>query len=354
VTITSPTAGSYIAGAVELGAEVRPSDRAVSIAFFVDGVQVCVVEHPPFVCQWDAGREVKEHQVRAVATFAGNGARVVQTMRTRGLGFVGRSEVEAVQVTVTVTNAGRFVDNLPRSAFKVWENDAPQTISSFVSEDVPLELLVAVDASSSMADAMPKVKTAVKEFLQAVPTSNQVTVIQFNDTIVPVARKTTDPAERLRAVDRLSAWGATALYDVVSQGVDLLGQEPGRKALIVFTDGEDQGSHLTLDDAEQRLQASDVTLYMIGQGRGLSAAPLRRVMERLADPTGGRALFLDSVDRLQEAFQDLLQELSHQYLLGYQSTNPAKDGKWRELRVEVDGPGRVRARKGYRAALPER
>ena len=169
--------------------------------------------------------------------------------------------------------------------------------------------------------------------------------------MIAVTRKTTDPAERLRAVDRLAPWGATALYDVIAQGLDLLGQQPGRKALVVFSDGEDQGSRLTIDDVEERLQASDATLYMIGQGRGVSAAPLRKIMDRLATPTGGRAFATDSIEKLHEAFADLLQELSHQYLLGYQSTNPRRDGSWRELRVEVDGQPRIRARKGYRAGL---
>ena len=130
-----------------------------------------------------------------------------------------------------------------------------------------------------------------------------------------MARKTTNLAERVRAVDRLSASGATSLYDAIAIGIETLGQQVGRKAMVIFSDGEDQGSHLTIEEAEQRLQASDVTLYMIGQGRGLSAEPLKRVMQRLADPTGGRALFTDSIDKLQGAFAELLVELSHQYLV---------------------------------------
>jgi VWFA-related protein len=124
--------------------------------------------------------------------------------------------------------------------------------------------------------------------------------------------------------------------------------------MVVFSDGEDQGSNLTIGAVEQRLQASDVTLYMIGQGRGISAEPLKKIMQRLADPTGGRALFTESVDKLHGAFEELLQELSHQYLVGYQSTNTARDGTLRELKVEVEGPGRIRARKSYRAALDKK
>ena len=349
VTIVSPEPNTYLVGGVQLQADVAPPGEVASVSFFLDGREVCVMTAPPFACQWDAGKDVKERQVRLAVTLK-DGSRLTRTMRTRGLDFAGTSEVEAVQVTVTVTDGGKFVQGLPRSAFHVWENGRPQSVSGFAAENVPLELIVAVDVSSSMADAMPKLKEAVKDFLGAVPAENQVTLLGFNDSIIPVARKTTNLGERLRAVDRLAAWGATALYDAVAQSIEMLGQQEGRKALVVFSDGEDQGSHLTLEEAEQRLQSSDVTLYMIGQGRGVSAAPLQRVMQRLADPTGGRALSTDSIDKLHGAFEELLEELSHQYLIGYQSTNTARDGTWRELRVEVDGPGRVRARKGYLAA----
>ena len=122
----------------------------------------------------------------------------------------------------------------------------------------------------------------------------------------------------------------------------------GRKALIVFTDGEDQGSHATLADAERRLQSSDVTLYMIGQGRGVTRDVLRAVMERLAVPTGGRALFTDNIDELRGAFAELLDELSNQYLLGYPRADSRRDDAWRRIKVEVDGHSEVRARQGYR------
>jgi Ca-activated chloride channel family protein len=130
----------------------------------------------------------------------------------------------------------------------------------------------------------------------------------------------------------------------------MLGRQTGRKALVVFTDGEDQGSHATLADVERRLQSSDVTLYMIGQGRGVTLEYLKKVMDRLAAPTGGRALFTDSIDELHDAFADLLDELANQYLLGYVSTNTARTGEWRKIQVEVDGHREVRARQGYRVA----
>jgi Ca-activated chloride channel family protein len=319
------------------------------VTFFVDGRQVCALTNVPFECDWDAGAAFTAHQVRAVATVKG-GTRIVQTVRTRSVGYVERVDVDAVQVTVTVSDGrGKFVRGIPPSAFHVFEDGHPQAVTHFTSEDVPLEVVAAIDISGSMGPSMPKLKTAVKEFLGDVPPQDQVTLLGFNDSIFTLTRKATDPAERIKAVDRLAPWGSTALYDVLLRGVEMLGRQTGRKALVVFTDGEDQGSHATINDVERRLQSSDVTLYMIGQGRGVTMEPLKRIMERLSVPTGGRALFTDSVDELHAAFADLLDELSNQYLLGYQSTNSRRDDAWRKIKVDVDGHHDVRARQGYRA-----
>jgi Ca-activated chloride channel homolog len=348
--ILSPTDEAFVSGSTWLRASVEPRGAAASVVFFVDGRQMCTVSAPPYECEWEAGRKVVEHQVRVVANLVGGG-RVVRTVRTKSLGFTEMVDVDVVQVTVTVADGhGRFVRGLPRSAFKVFEDDRPQAISHFASEDIPLELIVAIDISGSMTPAMPKLKSAVKEFLGAVPPADQVTLLGFNDNIIALTRKATDPAERVKAVDRLAPWGSTALYDVILRGVDMLGRQVGRKAMVVFTDGEDQGSHATIADVERRLQASDVTLYMIGQGRGVTLEPLKKIMNRLSAPTGGRALYTDRIDELHDAFTDLLDELSNQYLLGYESTNMARDDSWRRIRVDVDGHHDIRARQGYRAS----
>jgi VWFA-related protein len=347
--ILSPGDEAYVSGPTLLRAQVVPPDAVAGVTFFVDGRQACALTKQPYECDWDAGAAIAEHQVRAVATLKGGG-RIVHTVRTKSVGYAERVDVDVVQVTVSVSDSrGRFVPNIPQAAFHVREDGRPQTITHFASEDVPLELVAAIDISGSMAPAMPKLKTAVKQFLGDVPPQDQVTLLGFNDNIFTVTRKQTDPAERIKAVDRLAPWGSTALYDVLLRGVEMLGRQTGRKALVVFTDGEDQGSHATINDVERRLQSSDVTLYMIGQGRGVTMESLRRIMERLSNPTGGRALFTENIEELHNAFADLLDELSNQYLLGYQSSNSKRDDQWRKIKVDVDGHHDVRARQGYRA-----
>jgi len=349
VQILSPGDDAYVSGPTLLRVRVEPPGLVSHVVFSVDGVQVCALTRMPFECDWDAGVSVEEHQVR-VAVYPLKGDRIVKTVRTKGVGFTEKVDVDVVQVTVTVMDGhGHFVKGLPRSVFHVAEDGRAQTISHFASEDVPLELIVAVDMSGSMTPAMPKLRKAVKEFLGAVPDQNPVTLLGFNDTLFTLARRSMDPAERIKAVDRLAPWGSTALYDAVLRAVEMLGRQTGRKALIVFTDGEDQGSHASIADVERRLQSSDVTLYMVGQGRGVFTDALRKVMQRLAAPTGGRSLFTDSIDELHDAFNELLDELSNQYLLGYPPSNSRRDDTMRRIRVDVDGYHQIRARQGYRA-----
>ncbi len=355
--IVSPPDGAYVSGPITLLAAAEPLSivaRIARVSFWADGRQVCTVERPPYECAWDAGDVVVEHLIRAVATLT-DGSRLVASARTKKLDHGEIVDVDAVQVTAVITDSrGRFVGGLSRAAFAVYEDDRRQAIGAFTSEDVPLELVAAVDISGSMRLAMEEMKGAVREFLAAVPERHEVTLIGFNDNIIPLTRRSRDPAARLKAVDRLAAWGRTALYDVIIMGLDMLDRRTGRKALVVFTDGEDQGSHATRDDALRRLEESDATLYMIGQGRAGEAADLQQLMERLAKQSGGRAFFPDEIEELRGIFREIIEDLSNQYLLSYVTTNSARDGTWRAITIEVEGGYRIRAREGYRAKTARR
>ena len=350
VTFVYPADGDYMSGPVTLKAAVQPPDLPVkSLSLFADGKLVCTVERPPFECPWDAGRRVVEHALRAVVVTA-DGQRLARGVRTRGVPYTEAVDVDVVHITASVTDgSGEFVRGLARQKFRVLENNVAQDVTYFAAENVPLEIIVAVDVSGSMSDAMPQLKQATKMFLSALRPQDRVTLIGFNDNVFTLARPGVDLAARLRAVDRLAPWGGTALYDVIVQAVDQLGRQPGRRVLVVFTDGEDLNSHVAVEVAEGRLEASDVVVYPIGQGRAVAGAKaFRAILERLAQKTGGRAFFQEA-EQLEGVFGNILEELSNQYLLGYVPKNPKRDGAWRTVRVEVADRGlRVRARQGYR------
>ncbi|MEW5983211.1 MAG: VWA domain-containing protein [Acidobacteriota bacterium] len=350
VVFEIPEDGAYVSGPVTIRVRVDPPGTEVrTLSVFADGRLLCTRERPPFECQWDAGPKVTEHQLRAVAVLA-DGSRVARGVRTRGVAYTEAVDVDVVHITASVTDgSGRFVRGLPASAFRVFEDGVRQQISYFASENVPLEIIVAVDVSGSMTDAMPQVRTAVRKFLTALRPTDRVTLIGFNDNVFTLARPSVDLATRLRAVDRLAPWGGTALYDVIVQGIEELGRQPGRRVMVVFTDGEDLHSHIALATAERRLEGSDAVLYPIGQGRAPQQRSLKEILQRLAEKSGGRAFF-EEVTALDAVFAEILEELSNQYLLGFVSTDPRRDNRWRTLRVELPGRSeRIRARQGYRA-----
>jgi Ca-activated chloride channel homolog len=164
-----------------------------------------------------------------------------------------------------------------------------------------------------------------------------------------LASEETSPQARVAAVGRLAAWGGTALYDVLARSIDLLDEESGRRAIVLFTDGEDQSSQLSLATVREKLESTDATLFVVGLGRGATAAELKKAMEELVDANGGLVLFAERAKDLKTPFAAILQELSHQYLLGYEPSSGVTDDSWRPIKVEmVDKNLRVRARRGYR------
>lgn len=355
IRFVAPEGDAYLSGLVRLKVAVEPATRALEVTqliFFADGRQVCNVMDPIAAeCTWDAGAEVVPHTLRVVAQLR-DGHRAVTSTRTRGLGHVESVRVEVVQVTAVVTDGRRFVPGLSKAAFRVMEDGVPQAIAHFSAEGSPLEIVVAVDVSASMSEAMPQLRNAVRRFLSALGPRDQVTLSAFNDNLFTLARREMALAQRLRAVDRLTAWGGTALYDVIVRGVRQLSKQAGRRVLVVFSDGDDRTSHATIASVEAAVRASDATLFMVALGAGVREAQLRSGIERLVALSGGRALFVERSDQLDGPFAAILDELSHQYLVGYASSNPRRNGLWREVRVEVPGTGyTVRARQGYRAPV---
>ena len=352
VRIASPTDGTYVSGPTRLVAVFDPpavARRVTEVAFFVDSRQVCTIRRPPFECEWDAGDQIVEHQVRVAATLR-DGGRLVDTVRTQGVEYAESVDVDVVQVTAVVTDRnGRFVKGLPKEAFEIFEDEKPQPITHFESEDIPLEMVTALDVSSSMEEALPHVKEAAKRFLAGLRPEDQVTLLSFNENIFKLAERATDQATRVRAIDKMFPWGGTALHDVIIEAANLLGRQAGRRSIVLFSDGDDQSSIAPLDAAIARIEESDATIYAIGQGRATRNRELQSLMRKMAARSGGRAFFTERDDELDGIFLEILEDLRNQYLLAYPAPSSARDGQWHGISVRVDG-GKytVRAREGYR------
>jgi VWFA-related protein len=356
VRIISPAAGAVVSGATRVEATVEPADVLATvkhISFFANGRLLCTAERPPYGCSWDAGAAVRGYHVRVVAILT-DGRRIVGNVRTKDLGYTEKVDTEAVLVPVIVTDDGQFVRGLKQQDFEVFEDGVPQPIASMVSENAPLDLVVAIDISGSMESSLPDVRSAVKQLLSKLRPGDSATVLGFNDTTFIVAEREKDRRTREEAVDLLTSWGGTALYDATIRALDLVGREWGRKGVVIFSDGDDRNSLTRRDTAMARVHSSDAMLYTVGFGSGATVPQLRSSLETYARSTGGRPFFPKKTMELDRVFDEVVAELANQYVLSYASTNQKHDGKWRDIKVQVRKRNYdIRARKGYQATGPQ-
>jgi len=232
----------------------------------------------------------------------------------------------------------------------VFENGVQQRVASLLSEESPLDLVLAIDISGSMADSLEDVKAAVKLFLSKLRPGDAATLLGFNDTPFIVAEREKDQRTREEAVGLLSSWGGTALYDATVLSVDMVSRESGRKGIVLFSDGDDRSSLTARGTATARVQASDAMLYAVAFGAGATLSDLRSNLENYARSTGGSVFFPRQTKELDGVFDRIVTELGNQYVLSYSSTDPRQDGKWREIKVRArKGDYDIRARRGYRA-----
>ena len=275
-----------------------------------------------------------------------------------------RTGVDLVTVPVTVTDRrGALVTGLTADDFTLLEDGQPQAISYFAlgSADAAsrpeLHLGLLLDVSQSMAGDIAFTRTASIRFLNTLLDAVDITLVDF-DTEVRVARFS--QADFPRLVERIrqqKVSGFTALYDALGVYLNGAAGQQGRKIVLVYTDGGDTRSALSLKDLLDLLKGSDVTVHAVGApaARSSTSAELRLVLHQIAEATGGRAFFPASMNDLDRTYLQIAEEIRSEYVLGYLSTNTRTDGTWRNLSVKVarrPGPElRTRARKGYFAAF---
>jgi Ca-activated chloride channel family protein len=257
------------------------------------------------------------------------------------------SQVQLVEVYATVTDAaGGVVTDLGRDDFEVYEDGRLQEISAFAGGEFPLTVALGVDRSWSMAgDRFSLAKQASQAFLQALRVDDRTMVMAISSEAEVVAPLAMDRAEQVRQIARLDPWGTTALHDAVIAALDRLEGEPGRQALVVFSDGADRYSHATAAQVIERARRSNALIYPIGLGRNRPP-----ILAELAVTTGGRSFLLRDVRDLNRTLAEVARELRYQYLLGYAPAvpiDPQRPG-WRSIKVIPKRIGlRVRARDGY-------
>ena len=274
-----------------------------------------------------------------------------------------KKSVNEVSLIFTVTDKhGHFVKDLGENDFKVLDDNKPAVqITQFAKEtNLPLRVGLLVDASNSIRDRFRFEQDAAIEFLNQIvrPNFDEAFVIGF-DTTPEVTADFSDNAEQLaKGVRMLRPGGGTALYDAVFYACrDKLMKEhekeniPTREAIILLTDGEDNQSRVTREEAIEMAQRAEVVIYTISTN--VSGVKLKgdKVLERMADATGGRAFFPFKIEDVANAFSEIQDELRSQYLLAYKPADFASNGKYRSIDIIAENHKNlhVRARKGYYA-----
>jgi Ca-activated chloride channel family protein len=258
------------------------------------------------------------------------------------------SSTQLVEVYATVTDAkGQPVTGLRQSDFEVRENGVPQEVTTFAAGEFPLTVALGVDRSFSMARNLALAKQASQTFLRELKPGDRSMVVAISSEAEEIAPLSADRAAQSRAIAALDAWGTTALHDAIVATLDRLEPEPGRQAIVVFSDGADRYSTHGAADVMERARRSNALIYPIAFGK--TRSPL---LAELAVLTGGRSFLLRDARELEPTLATVARELRYQYLLGYTPAKAIESGEreWRSITVHVKGtrPGlRVRARDGY-------
>ena len=351
LTIVEPDPQTPLAGIVRMRAEVVPAVDVERIEFYVNGVPACTTPAPaPFECVWDAGSSPDPRIVRVVARLAAGG-RLVRSMRTRGRpAALFSAGTDAILVPVMVEDRrGRFVENLTLDDFEVFEDGVRQDPAFFEASSVPLDLVLTVDFSASMTAAMGALQFAARHFIRELPEPARLGLIAFNDRTYVMARQEQRRARVMDALDALPApFGGTALLDAINYALDLHGDGQTHKVVVLFSDGDDRHSFSGVEAVEQRIRASQATVYVVTMGRGSEIERVRELLGRLTRVSGGRAFAIRRIDELDEVLLHIRDRLQNRYFLAYQPSNPARDGTWRRIEVRTGNRRHVvTAREGY-------
>lgn len=275
----------------------------------------------------------------------------------------------------------RYLNDLKQEDIQILENGQPQEIFTFKRElDLPLTMAILVDVSGSEQFTLPQLKDSGSRFVESVVRTGKdtVAVIKFEGEATVMQELTSNPKRVRKALEDIaftapppvsvygggtppinggSRQGGTSLYDsVIATAADMLAKEPGRKTIIILSDGVDTTSRMKLDEAINEALRAEVVIYSIGIGDPGAGGVNEGVLKKLSESTGGRAVFPKGARDLDSAFQQLEQDLRQQYLLAYEPKNEASDGGFRKLEIKLVNRSvkelkelKIRHRKGYYA-----
>jgi VWFA-related protein len=272
-------------------------------------------------------------------------------------------DVDEVLLNCTVVDEnGKPVMDLKQDDFRVWEDGAPQATNSFQHQDLPVSLGIVVDNSGSMRDKRGAVNAAALDLLKSSNPKDSAFIVNFSDRAFLDQGFTSDISLLNRGLAHFDSQGTTAMYDAVAASADQLSKyaKQPKQALLIISDGADNASRLSLEQAIRRVQnLGGPVVYTIGilfDAEPVEAQRAKSALDMLSEETGGIAYFPHSLGDIASIAQDVARDIRNQYVVGYHSSKPSSIEGYRTIHVEVKAPhhGRliVRTRKGYFAKRP--
>jgi Ca-activated chloride channel homolog len=321
-----------------------------------DGVKDCVKEA--------RGMSIRASTVGvtvAVATAVASFAVPARLQSQQSSNF--SAHVDLVSMAVTVADKRhRLITDLSAGDFAIYEDGKPQILSAFAAGErsgPQLHVGVLLDVSGSQGLDLPFTQAASITFLKTLgDAAVDVTFVDFATEVRSGRYPQVDFPRLFERIRGLKADGETALYDAVGLYLGAAGEQDGRKVMVLYTDGADSSSRLRLNELMDLLKASDSTVYTIGALENqpdVVRSQQRKILERIAEATGGVAFFPSKVGDLNRIYEQIVGEVRAQYTIGYLSTNEKADGAWRKVEIKIarsDAKSlRIRSRRGYYAGL---
>jgi Ca-activated chloride channel family protein len=262
-----------------------------------------------------------------------------------------RVDVQFVELYTTVTDhRGRPAEGLTRDDFKVFEDGSEQTIRRFeLVRDMPIHAGVLIDTSGSMGSKLDAaVQGALAFFKQVIKPRDRAAVFTFSSEPNLAVRFTNDQQDLAAGLEGLHAEGNTVLYDTIIDSLYYFGGIRGKRAIILLTDGRDEGSKYQYKDALEYARHSGVAFYTVGIGLGPSDSDVHFKLRELAEETGGRAFFIEYAGALKDIYVEIERELRSQYLVAYQSSKAGGADAYRSVTIKLGRPDlEARTLRGY-------
>jgi Ca-activated chloride channel family protein len=350
--ISSPLAGQQASGSVRLvtAIDVPKGERVERLEVFRDETLVATLYQPPWAQQVALPGGGAIAALRAVAWLADGTSVAADRLVNAPPGLV-ELDVQLVELYTSVLDRqSRPVEGLAAGDFAIREDGVEQTLVRFERvRDLPIRAGLLLDVSASMAPDLGEAQRAALDFLsQTVGPRDKAALITFNDRPELAVELTGDLVSLGGGLAGLKAERGTALYDSVVFALYYFNGIAGQRALIVLSDGKDESSRFDLQETLELARRAGVTIYGIGLGLEGGDHEAKRALERLAEETGGRALFPGSAAELAPAYAAIEDDLRSQYLLVYQSTNEGASDRFRKVEVDVARRGvDVRTLRGY-------